>query len=106
MKAEIIAKGFGNAFFLNKGSWTFAEGIVLSVAYWALVLFGFQSYVTRRLFEGLMGYCTKNTDPEWHKSDVIKIAEENRLANWMVKRIWASNYQKEDRFKHMISMNM
>ncbi|CAN5238542.1 hypothetical protein BH18THE2_BH18THE2_41870 [soil metagenome] len=33
---------FGNSFW-TKGSWTTAEGIVLSVAYWALVLFGFQS---------------------------------------------------------------
>jgi hypothetical protein len=65
---------FGNAF-LNKGSWTSAEGIVLSVAYWALVLFGFQSYVARRLFEGLIGYYMKNTYPEWHKSDIIKIAD-------------------------------
>lgn len=28
----------------------------ITVAYWALVLFGFQSYLSRRLFEGLIGY--------------------------------------------------
>jgi hypothetical protein len=76
-----------------------AEGIVLSAAYWALVLFGFQSYITRRLFEGLMGYYVK----DMHE-DITRIASENRLANWMVKRIWASNYEKKDRYKHLLSV--
>ena len=35
--------------------WIWLTGIVLSIAYWALVLFGIQSYVGRRIFEGLMG---------------------------------------------------
>jgi hypothetical protein len=80
---------FGNSFW-TKGSWTTAEEIVLSVAYWALVLFGFQSYIARRLFEGLMGYYVKNIN-----EDIAKIAAENELANWMVKRIWGSGrYQR------------
>ena len=31
--------------------WIQSTGIVLSIAYWALVLFGMQSYVTRRLLK-------------------------------------------------------
>jgi protein-S-isoprenylcysteine O-methyltransferase Ste14 len=43
--------------------WIRFTGIVLSIAYWALVLFGIQTYVTRRLFEGILGkYHKKN---EW-----------------------------------------
>ena len=34
--------------------WIQTVGIVLSIAYWALVLFGIQSYLTRRLFEGVV----------------------------------------------------
>jgi len=80
---------FGNSFW-TKGSWTAVEGIVLSIAYWALVLFGFQSYIARRLFEGLMEYYVKNIN-----EDIAKIAAENKLANWMVKRIWGSGrYQR------------
>ena len=29
--------------------------IVLSTAYWALILFGIQSYLARRLYEGIVG---------------------------------------------------
>jgi hypothetical protein len=89
---------FGNSFW-TKGSWTMVEGIVLSAAYWALVLFGFQSYISRRLFEGLMGYYVKTMH-----EDITGIAAENKLANWMVKRIWASNYEKKDRYKHLSSV--
>jgi hypothetical protein len=63
-------------------------GIILSVAYWALVLFGFQSYLSRRLFEGLIGYYQKSTHEEWYE-DIEKIAGENRLTDIMVKKIWA-----------------
>jgi hypothetical protein len=88
--------GLGNSFW-NKGSWTFAEGTILSIAYWALVLFGLQSYISRRLFEGLIGYYVKDM-----YEDITRIAAENKLANWMVKRIWASNDEKNDRYKHLI----
>jgi hypothetical protein len=83
--------------FWNKGSWTLAEGTILSIAYWALVLFGFQSYISRRLFEGLIGYYVKDM-----YEDITKIAAENKLAHWLVKRIWASNYEKEDRYKNLV----
>ena len=39
----------------TKSIWIRIVGIVLSIAYWALVLFGMQSYVTRLLYEGIMG---------------------------------------------------
>jgi hypothetical protein len=86
----------GNSFW-NKGSWTFAEGTILSIVYWALVIFGFHSYISRRLFEDLMGYYVKDT-----YEDITIIAAENKLANWMVKRIWTSNYEKKDRYKHLL----
>lgn len=35
--------------------WIRGSGIILSIAYWALVLFGIQTYVSRRLYEGIMG---------------------------------------------------
>jgi hypothetical protein len=84
---------------LVKGSWAIAEVTVLSIAYWALVLFGFQSYISRHMFEGLMGYHMRSIYPEWYDQDITKIAKENKLANWMVKRIWSSNYEKDDRYK-------
>jgi hypothetical protein len=57
----------------TKGYWDMIYGIILSVAYWALVLFGFQSYLSRRLFEGLIGYYQKSTHEEWYE-DIKKIA--------------------------------
>lgn len=50
-------------------------------------------------FEGLMGYHMRSIYPEWYDQDITKIARENKLANWMVKRIWSSNYEKDDRYK-------
>jgi hypothetical protein len=76
-------------------------GIVLSIAYWALVLFGIQSYVTRRLFEGTMGNYLKKMNEERYYNDIKEIAKENNLANWMVKTIWSSNHEKKDRYKGM-----
>jgi hypothetical protein len=58
-----------------------AIGVVLSIAYWALVLFGMQSYVTRRLFEGVMGDYMKKMNEEWYYNDIKDIAKENKLAN-------------------------
>ena len=79
--------------------WIRSAGIVLSIAYWALVLFGMQSYVTRRLFEGVMGDYLKRMNEEWYYNDIKEIAKENKLANWMVKVIWASNHERKDRYK-------
>jgi predicted permease len=98
-KAEPLRFDLVNSFW-NKGSWTAAEGIILSVAYWALILFGFLSYVSRRLFEGLIGYYLRSMNEPWHE-DIERIAEENRLASWVVKGIWSSSYDKKDRYKHL-----
>jgi hypothetical protein len=76
-------------------------GIVLSIAYWALVLFGIQSYVSRRLFEGTMGNYLKRMNEERYYNDIKEIAKENRLADWMVRKIWSSNHERKDRYKEM-----
>jgi len=76
-------------------------GIVLSIAYWALVLFGIQSYVSRRLFEGTMGDYLKKMNEERYYNNIKEIAKENRLANWMVRKIWSSNHERKDRYKGM-----
>jgi hypothetical protein len=76
-------------------------GIVLSIAYWALVLFGIQSYVSRRLFEGTMGDYLKKMNEEGYYNNIKEIAKENRLANWMVRKIWSSNHERKDRYKGM-----
>ncbi|PWU79702.1 MAG: hypothetical protein DLM72_16090 [Candidatus Nitrosopolaris wilkensis] len=62
---------FGNSVW-TKGWWTAVYGTILSIAYWALVLFGFQSYITRRLFEALVGYYQKTTPEEWY-DDIKRI---------------------------------
>jgi hypothetical protein len=46
---------------------------------------------------GLVGYYQKITHEEWY-NDIKKIAEENKLADVMVKKIWASNYDKSSRY--------
>src|SRR5215208_3761513 len=76
-------------------------GIILSIAYWALVLFGIQSYVSRRLFEGTMGNYLKRMNEEGYYNDIKEIAKENRLADWMVRKIWSSNHERKDRYKGM-----
>jgi hypothetical protein len=92
--------------FLGKGLWAIAEGTILSIAYWALVLFGFQSYITRRMFEGLMGYYVNNMYPEWYDEDIKNIAKENKLAKWMVENIWASGDSKRYRYKYLWSITI
>ena len=74
-------------------------GTVLSIAYWALILFGIQSYVSRRLFEALTGDYLKKMNEEGYYNNIKEIAKENKLANWMVKTIWASNHERKDRYK-------
>jgi hypothetical protein len=76
-------------------------GIVLSIAYWALVLFGIQTYVSRRLFEGVMGDYLKRMNEEWYYNDIKEIAKENKLANLIFKKIWSSNHERRDRYKGM-----
>jgi hypothetical protein len=76
-----------------------------------LVLFGFQSYITRRMFarrmfEGLMGYYVNNMYPEWYDEDIKNIAKENKLAKWMVENIWASGASKRYRYKYLWSITI
>src|SRR5215204_1760238 len=75
-------------------------GLVLSIAYWALVLFGIQSYVSRRLFEGIMGNYLKKSNQEWYFNDIKEIARENKLVNLLFK-LWSSNHERNDRYKGM-----
>jgi hypothetical protein len=81
--------------------WIKLTGIVLSIAYWALVLFGIQTYVSRRLFEGVMGDYLKRMNEEWYYNDIKEIAKENKLANLIFKKIWSSNHEKRERYKGM-----
>jgi hypothetical protein len=75
-------------------------GAVLSIAYWALVLFGIQSYVSRRLFEGMTGNYLKKSNQEWYFNDIKEIARENKLVNLLFK-LWSSNHERNDRYKGM-----
>ena len=59
--------------------WVQSTGIVLSIAYWALVLFGIQSYVTRRLFEGLMGNYLKRMNGEWYLTILKRLLKRTSL---------------------------
>jgi hypothetical protein len=79
-----------NALWMQKPSIK-AIGVVLSIAYWALILFGIHSYVIRRLFEGIVGKYHKKMNIEWLNGDIKEIAEENKLANWIVRNIWLIN---------------
>ena len=89
-----------NALWMKSQSIKFIGG-VLSFAYWALVLFGMQTYVTRRLFEGVLGKYHKkiNGEEEWLNGDIREIAKENKLANWIVKNIWLINKKGNRRYK-------
>ena len=82
--------------------WIWITGIILSVAYWTLVLFGVQTYVSRRLFEGVMGDYLKRMNEEWYYDDIEEIAKENKLANLIFKKIWSSNHEKREKYRGMI----
>ena len=92
--------------FLNNALWMQSQNIiviggVLSAAYWALILFGIQTYVSRRLFEGVMGDYLKKMNEEHYFNDIKEIAKENKLVNWMFKVIWSSNHVRKERYKGM-----
>jgi hypothetical protein len=78
-----------------------AIGIVLSIAYWALVLFGIQSYVNFRLFTGVMEDYMKKNNEERYFNDIKEIARENKLVNLLFNVIWSSNHNRKDRYKGM-----
>jgi hypothetical protein len=84
--------------------WIWSAGIILSIAYWALVLFGIQTYVSRRLFEGIMGDYLKRMNEEWYYNDIKEIAKENKLANLIFKKIWSSNHERKERYKGMYNV--
>jgi hypothetical protein len=79
--------------------WIRGAGIILSMAYWALVLFGIQSYVARRLYEGIVGDYQKKMNEEWFDNDIREIAKENKLANWIVNNVWLINKKGIRRYK-------
>jgi hypothetical protein len=56
-----------------------AIGIVLSIAYWALVLFGIQSYVSRRLFEGVTGNYLKKSNQGGISTILRRLQERTNL---------------------------
>jgi hypothetical protein len=78
-----------------------AIGAVLSIVYWALVLFGIQSYVGCRIFEGLVGNYLKKKNQEKYFNDIGEIAKENKFANLLYNIIWSSNHDRKDRYKGM-----
>lgn len=96
---EAVQDSFWKNALWTQPPWIQSTGIVLSIAYWALVLFGVQSYVTRRLFEGLTGDYLKKMNEEGYYNDIKEIAKENKLANWMFNVIWSSNHERKDRYK-------
>jgi hypothetical protein len=91
-----------NALWMQSDSIKFIGG-VLSFAYWALVLFGMQTYVTRRLFEGILGKYLQKINGEGEEeclnNDIREIAKENKLANWIVRNIWLINKKGNRRYK-------
>jgi hypothetical protein len=96
---EAVQDSFWKNALWTQPPWIKSTGIVLSIAYWALVLFGMQSYVTRRLFEGLTGDYLKKMNEEGYYNDIKEIAKENKLANWMFNVIWSSNHERKDSIK-------
>ena len=80
--------------------WIRGVGIVLSIAYWALVsLWNPKLYYTRRLFEGITRDYLKKMNEERHYNNIEEIPKENKLANWMLNIIWSSNHERKDRYK-------
>lgn len=87
----------------TQSKWIWFTGLFVSVAYWVLVLFGIQTYVSR-LYEGIMGDYQKKLNEEWYYNDIEEIAKENKLANWLVKEISSSNHERKDRTCDIVSI--
>jgi hypothetical protein len=58
--------------------------IVLSTAYWALILFGVQSYLARRLFEGIVGRYRKKMNEESYYDDIRAMAKEKNCQGRLI----------------------
>jgi hypothetical protein len=56
--------------------WIQTVATVLSIAYWALVLFGIQSYLARRLFEGIIERYRKKMNEKRYYDNIRAIAKE------------------------------
>jgi hypothetical protein len=69
--------------------------IILSIAYWALVVLGLSCYIFRRLFEGLLGGYTKIWYPEY-ESEIREIAKRNKLTHLVLKALWP---EREEKFR-------
>jgi hypothetical protein len=78
---------------INGQSWTNntnvlnAAKIILSIAYWGIVILGLSCYIFRRLFEGLMNEYTKSGYPEY-ENEIREIAKRNKLTNLLIKILW------------------
>ena len=89
----------------KKGLWTQpvwiqTVAIVLSIAYWGLVLFGIQSYLylARRLSEGIVGRYRKKMNEERFYDNIRAIAKEkNCQLDGQDHR--GSNYEKKNRYR-------
>jgi len=64
-----------------------AEVIILSIAYWGIVILGLACYNFRRLFEGLMNEYIKTGYPEY-ENEVRQIAKRNKLTDLLIKVPW------------------
>ena len=61
-----------------------AAVIILSIAYWGIVILGLSCYIFRRLFEGLMNEYTKIGYPEY-ENEIRQIAKRNKLTHLLIK---------------------
>ena len=64
-----------------------AAVVILSIAYWGIVILGLSSYIFRRLFEGLMNEYTKTGYPEY-ENEIRQIAKRNKLTHLLIKVLW------------------
>jgi uncharacterized membrane protein YdjX (TVP38/TMEM64 family) len=64
----------------------FAAVVILSIAYWGIIILGLACYIFRRLFEGLMNEYTKTGYPEY-ENEIRQIAKRNKLTN-LLKVLW------------------
>jgi hypothetical protein len=64
-----------------------AAVVILSIAYWGIVILGLTCYIFRRLFEGLMNEYTKTGYPEY-ENEIRQLARRNKLTNLLIKVLW------------------
>jgi hypothetical protein len=64
-----------------------AAVVILSIAYWGIVILGLACYIFRRLFEGLMNEYTKTGYPEY-ENEIRQLAKHNTLTRLLIKVLW------------------